>query len=98
MRCHLTSKIRELETRNVAAIIPGSDPKLKDEAVIFSAHWDHLAVGEKVKRGGISAGATATATGSAMLLELARAWGSLAQNPRRSALFLAVTAEEGGLR
>jgi Zn-dependent M28 family amino/carboxypeptidase len=98
IRGRLSSKIRELETRNVAAIIPGSDPKLKDEAVIYSAHWDHLGIGEPVKGDKIYNGAIDNATGCAVLLELARVWGSMPQKPRRSALFLAVTAEEGGLR
>src|SRR5215831_6340645 len=48
IRGNVTSKIRPLDTRNVAAIVPGSDPKLKDEAVIFSAHWDHLGIGTPV--------------------------------------------------
>ena len=41
----MVQKVREIDSRNVAALIPGSDPKLKDEAVVFSAHWDHLGVG-----------------------------------------------------
>ena len=98
IRGHMPSKIREIETRNVAAIIPGSDPKLKDEAVIFSAHWDHLGIGTPVNGDNIYNGAIDNATGCAILLELARVWGSLPQKPKRSALFLAVTAEEGGLR
>jgi Zn-dependent M28 family amino/carboxypeptidase len=95
---NIPSKIREMETRNVAAIIPGSDPKLKDEVVIYSAHWDHLGVGEAVKGDTIYNGAIDNATGCAILLEMARVWGSTPQKPKRSALFLAVTAEEGGLR
>lgn len=91
------SKIRTIETRNVAARVEGSDPKLKDETVIFSAHWDHLGIGEAVRGDTIYNGAVDNATGCAMLIELARAWASLPQKPRRSALFLAVTAEEGGL-
>jgi Zn-dependent M28 family amino/carboxypeptidase len=98
IRAHLPSKIRELDTRNVAAVIPGSDAKLKDEYVIFSAHWDHLGVGDAVNGDKIYNGAIDNATGCAILLELARVWGSLPQKPRRSAVFLAVTAEEGGLR
>ena len=92
------SKIREVNTRNVAAIVPGSDPKLKDEVVIYSAHWDHLGVGDPVNGDRIYNGAIDNATGCAILLELARAWAALPQKPRRSALFLAVTAEEDGLR
>jgi len=98
IRGHLPTKVREMDTRNVAAIIPGSDPKLKDEAVIYSAHWDHLGIGEPVNGDKIYNGAIDNATGCAILLELARVWGSMPQKPRRSALFLAVTAEEGGLR
>jgi Zn-dependent M28 family amino/carboxypeptidase len=94
----IRSNVRAVETKNVAAIVPGSDPKLKDEAVIFSAHWDHLGVGEAVNGDSIYNGAIDNATGCAILLELARAWAALPQKPRRSALFLAVTAEEDGLR
>ena len=50
VRGHMPSKIRPLETRNVAAMIPGSDPKLKDEYVIYSAHWDHLGIGHAGER------------------------------------------------
>src|SRR5262249_675219 len=98
IRGHMVSKIRDLDTRNVAAIVPGSDPKLKDEYVIFSAHWDHLSVGPGVIGDTIYNGAIDNATGCAVLLDLARAWAALPQKPRRSALFLAVTAEEGGLK
>ncbi len=98
LRGRLPAKIREIRTRNVAASIPGSDPELKSEAVIFTAHWDHLGVGEPVNGDPIYNGAVDNATGCGVLLEIARAWAALEQKPRRSALFLAVTAEEGGLR
>ena len=98
IRGTIPSKIREMETRNVAAIVPGSDPKLKEEAVIYSAHWDHLGVGTAVNGDTIYNGAIDNATGCAILIEMARVWGSMPQKPKRSALFLAVTAEEGGLR
>jgi Zn-dependent M28 family amino/carboxypeptidase len=98
IRGALRSNIREMNTKNVAAIVPGSDPKARDEAVIFSAHWDHLGVGTPVKGDSIYNGAVDNATGCGVLLEIARAWAALLQKPRRSALFLAVTAEEGGLR
>ena len=94
----LPAALRELDTRNVAAAIPGSDPKLKSEAVIFTAHWDHLGIGEPVNGDAIYNGAVDNATGCGILLELARAWAALPEKPRRSALFLSVTAEEGGLR
>jgi Zn-dependent M28 family amino/carboxypeptidase len=98
VRGHIPSKIRDLETRNVAAMIPGSDPKLKDEYIIYSAHWDHLGIGTPVAGDAIYNGAIDNATGCAILLELARVWGSLPLKPKRSVLFLSVTAEEGGLR
>ncbi|MEP7354321.1 MAG: M28 family peptidase [Acidobacteriota bacterium] len=95
---HMNSKIRTVETRNVIARIEGSDPVKKDEAVAFSAHWDHLGVGEAVNGDSIYNGAADNATGSAMLLEMAHAWAALPQKPKRSALFIAVGAEEQGLR
>jgi len=98
IQASLSSAIREMDTRNVAAVVPGSDPKLKDEAVIFTAHWDHLGVGQPVNGDPIYNGAIDNATGCGILIELARAWAALEEKPRRSALFLAVTAEEGGLR
>jgi Zn-dependent M28 family amino/carboxypeptidase len=98
IRANLPSKLREIESRNVAAIVPGSDPRLKDEVAVFSAHWDHFGIGIPVNGDNIYNGAIDNATGCAALLELAHAWASLAQKPRRSALFLSVTAEEAGLK
>jgi Zn-dependent M28 family amino/carboxypeptidase len=98
IRGDLPSKVRQLDTRNVAAIVPGSDPKLKDEVVVFSAHWDHLGIGTPVDGDAIYNGAIDNGTGCAILLELARAWAAQPQKPKRTALFLSVTAEEGGLR
>ena len=92
------AKVREIRTRNVVAKIEGSDPQLKNEAVVFSAHWDHLGVGDPVNGDKIYNGAADNATGCAMILEMARAWAMLPEKPRRSAIFLAVTAEEAGLR
>ncbi len=97
-RGHISSTIRAIDTRNVAAIVPGSDSKLKEEALVFSAHWDHLGVGDPVNGDRIYNGAVDNATGCGILLEMARAWAALPDKPRRSAIFLAVTAEEGGLR
>jgi Zn-dependent M28 family amino/carboxypeptidase len=92
------ARIREIQTRNVVAFIEGSDARLKDEAVMFSAHWDHLGVGTPVNGDAIYNGAADNATGCGMLLEVARAWALLPEKPRRSVIFLAVTAEEAGLR
>ncbi len=90
--------VRTVSTANVAARVDGSDPKLKDEAVIFSAHWDHLGIGEDVNGDKIYNGAADNGTGTGMLLEMARVWAELPQKPGRSAIFLAVSAEEQGLR
>jgi Zn-dependent M28 family amino/carboxypeptidase len=94
----VASRLRELDTRNVAGLIEGSDPKLKSEVVIYTAHWDHLGIGTPVNGDSIYNGAIDNATGCGIVLELARAWAGLPAKPRRSALFLFVTAEEGGLK
>jgi Zn-dependent M28 family amino/carboxypeptidase len=96
-RIHASAKIREMRTRNVIGKVEGSDPQLKNEAVMFSAHWDHLGVGEAIRGDAIYNGAQDNATGCGVLLELARAWAALPQKPRRSALFISVAAEEAGL-
>jgi len=98
VRGRLPAKIRQIQTRNVIAKVEGSDPELRSEAVLFTAHWDHLGMGEPIHGDAIYNGAVDNATGCGILLEIARAWATLEQKPRRSALFLAVTAEEGGLR
>lgn len=95
---NIRSEVRQIQTRNVVARVPGSDPNLGSEAVVFSAHWDHLGIGTPVEGDKIYNGAVDNATGCAVILELARVWAALPQKPRRSAIFLAVTAEEGGLR
>jgi hypothetical protein len=86
-----------LESPNVAALLRGSDPRLRDEVVVFTAHLDHLGVGEPVNGDSIYNGALDNASGSAALMEVARAFTRLTKPPRRSVLFLVVTAEEKGL-
>ena len=98
IRGRAPAKVRTVETSNVIGKIEGSDPKLKEEAVVFSAHWDHLGIGDPVSGDRIYNGALDNASGCGMLLEMARAWAALPQKPRRSAIFLAVAAEEAGLR
>jgi hypothetical protein len=88
---HITSTVREISSANVIAKVSGSDPKLKNEYVIYSGHWDHL--GQEGDR--IFHGASDNAAGTAGVLELARAFTKL--KPRRSVLFLWPTAEEKGL-
>lgn len=90
-------KVTEIETANVVGYVTGSDPRLASEAVVYSAHWDHLGVGEAVKGDSIYNGAIDNATGTAMLMEMARAWSSMEPKPLRSGWFVAVTGEESGL-
>jgi hypothetical protein len=94
---HIPVRLRAMESRNVIGRIDGSDAKLKSQAVLYSAHWDHLGISLPVKGDSIYNGAVDNATGCAVVLELARAWNALKPKPRRSALFLFVTAEESGL-
>ena len=91
------ASLRQFSSRNVVAKLEGSDPALKDEYVIYSAHWDHL--GRDTTRQGdqIFNGALDNASGTAGLLEIAKAFKTLNPAPKRSILFLAVTAEEKGL-
>jgi len=97
-RGNIPMTIRKMDTRNVVASIEGSDPKGKQEAVVFSAHWDHLGIGPAVNGDTIYNGAVDNATGCAMLIEMARAWAALPRKPRRTVIFTVVTAEESGLR
>jgi hypothetical protein len=94
---HLTTRFTPAESPNIAAILPGSDPALKNEYVVFSAHLDHLGIGEPVKGDVIYNGAVDNASGSAAMLEIARAFSEMPTPPRRSILFLSVTGEEAGL-
>ncbi|MCZ4222270.1 M28 family metallopeptidase [Pedobacter rhodius] len=89
------NKIKKSVTYNVLASIPGD--KLKNEAIIYSAHWDHLGVGEKVLGDSIYNGAVDNATGVASLFEIASAFKKLPKNPDRTILFISYTAEEQGL-
>jgi len=91
---------RTVQSNNVVGLIEGSDPKLKHEYVICSAHWDHLGIDEKLPGGRskqIYHGALDNASGTAALMELAKAYKALPKAPKRSVLFLATTAEERGL-
>lgn len=90
-------KMRTTNSRNVVAKLPGSDPKLKDEYVIFSAHWDHFGVGVPLNGDNIYNGAQDNASGTAGIMAIARAAKKVTPAPKRSMLFIAVTAEEQGL-
>ncbi len=89
--------IREIDSNNVIGKIEGSDPTLKNEYVIYTAHWDHLGRDPKLTGDQIFNGALDNASGTAAMIEIAEAFTKLATPPKRSILFLAVTAEEKGL-
>ncbi len=93
----LNTESKTLESANVAGMIEGSDPRLKDEVVVLSAHLDHIGVTPPVNGDEINNGALDNASGIATTLEVARAFQVSGKAPRRSVLFLAVTAEEKGL-
>ncbi|HEY7944168.1 MAG TPA: M28 family metallopeptidase, partial [Casimicrobiaceae bacterium] len=86
----------EVESQNVAGILRGSDPALKDQYVVLSAHLDHLGIGGAVKGDTIYNGAMDNAAGVAAVLEIAEELHASSAKPRRSILFVAVTGEEKG--
>ncbi|HTR46767.1 MAG TPA: M28 family metallopeptidase [Verrucomicrobiae bacterium] len=89
--------VRTIESHNVIGRLTGGDPVLKNEYVIYSAHWDHFGIGPPVNGQNIYHGALDNGSGSAALMELARAFASLKARPKRTMVFLSVTAEEQGL-
>jgi Zn-dependent M28 family amino/carboxypeptidase len=93
----IRNTMRTLDSRNVLARLPGSDPALRDELVVYTAHWDHLGVGSPVDGDAIYNGALDNASGVATLLEIAKGFTEVEPKPKRSILFLMVTAEEQGL-
>jgi Zn-dependent M28 family amino/carboxypeptidase len=99
-KIEINSELRKLESNNVVGFWEGADAKLKDEYVIYTAHWDHLGVGQPNAEGdAIYNGALDNASGVAQILAIAEAITKLpkAEQPRRSQVFLFVTAEEQGL-
>jgi len=95
---NLFSKVRSFDSNNVIARLPGSDPKLREQAVFYSAHYDHLGIVPGMAGDNIYNGAQDNATGCGILLEIARAFAGVKQPPKRSIYFASVTAEEQGLR
>jgi Zn-dependent M28 family amino/carboxypeptidase len=89
--------LRNIDSQNVVARLEGSDPALKDQYVVYTAHWDHLGIGPEVSGDRVYNGAKDNAIGVAGLLELARAFTKVMPPPKRSILFVSVTAEEQGL-
>jgi Zn-dependent M28 family amino/carboxypeptidase len=93
----IKNTIRSVASRNVVARLEGSDAALKDEYVVYTAHWDHFGIGVPIDGDSIYNGALDNATGTAALIALAKAYKAMPAAPKRSILFLAVTAEEQGL-
>jgi len=93
----IENTLRKIDSNNVIAKLEGSDAALKDQYVIYTAHWDHFGKDTALKGNQIYHGARDNASGTAGLLEIARAFTQLSPAPKRSILFLAVTAEEQGL-
>jgi len=97
LKAHMVSKVRPFESNNVIAMLPGGDARMRNEAVMYSAHYDHLGIRAEMSGDNIYNGADDNATGCGIVLEIARAYSMSAQKPRRSIVFASVTAEEQGL-
>jgi len=97
LKAHITSQLRPFISRNVLAMLQGSDPSKNSEAVLYTAHYDHLGIDPAKSGDKIYNGAVDNATGCGILLELARVWANTKKAPPRSILFASVTAEEQGL-
>jgi len=95
LSAHVTSKVRPFESNNVIAVLPGT--ALKDEGIIYTAHYDHLGIRPDMPGDNIYNGAFDNASGCGILMEIARAYAQAAERPRRSIYFASVTAEEQGL-
>ena len=93
----VSTTFRKARSRNLVAKLEGSDPSLKDEYVVYTAHWDHLGRDAKADGDQIYNGAIDNASGVATVLEIAEGFTKLDPAPKRSTLFLLVTAEEKGL-
>jgi len=91
------SSFEAMSSPNVVALLPGSDAKLRKEYVVYTAHLDHEGIGEPEEGDAIYNGAYDNAMGTALVIEIARLFSAAPKPPKRSILFLAVTAEEKGL-
>jgi Zn-dependent M28 family amino/carboxypeptidase len=97
VQAHIVNEVRPFDSFNVIGKLEGADPKLRDEAVVISAHYDHLGIRPEMKGDNIYNGALDNASGTAMLMEMARAAAAASAKPKRSIFFTAVTGEEQGL-
>ena len=96
-KAHIASQVRKFDSYNVIGILPGTDPGPARQALIYTAHYDHLGVDPSMPGHNIYNGAVDNGTGCGILLELARAYTASALRPPHPVLFAAVTAEEKGL-
>jgi Zn-dependent M28 family amino/carboxypeptidase len=96
-KAHIVSKVRPFDSNNVVAMLHGSDPALKDQGIMYSAHYDHLGIVPGMPGDNIYNGAQDNATGVGILLEIARVYSEAKVPPKRSVYFVSVTAEEQGL-
>ena len=87
-KLHEVSRHETISSPNVIAVLPGSNPKLRQEYVVYSAHVDHLGIGKPINGDSIYNGAADDASGTAALLVIAKAFKSMAQPPARSIMFL----------
>jgi Zn-dependent M28 family amino/carboxypeptidase len=97
LKAHVVSQLKPFAAKNVLAMLPGTDAVLGKEAVLYTAHYDHLGIDASLPGDKIYNGAADNATGCGILLELARVWGAMPIAAPRSVLFASVTAEEQGL-
>ena len=93
----IKQQLRSFKSHNVIGKLEGIDPKLRDEYIIYTAHWDHLGLNHNLQGDQIYNGAVDNASGVASLIQLAAAFAKLNPPPKRSVLFMATTAEEAGL-
>jgi hypothetical protein len=97
VRIHTVAAQSVIQSSNIVAELKGSDPALRDQYVVYTAHVDHLGICPAVEGDNVCHGALDNASGTSTLLEIARAYASLPQPPRRSVVFAFVTGEEMGL-
>ncbi len=93
----IVSTVRSFTSRNVLAQVKGSDPKAAEQAILYTAHYDHLGIHADEPGDNIYNGAADNATGCGILLELARVFAAAQEKPKRTVIFASVTAEEQGL-
>jgi Zn-dependent M28 family amino/carboxypeptidase len=96
-KAHIESRVRQFKSYNVAGLVPGTQAGAAAQAVVFTAHYDHLGIDPSMSGHNIYNGAVDNATGCGILLELAHAFGASSARPPHPVLFVSVTAEEKGL-